>query len=417
MVQHDSIEQDQDIAQRGDDQRDSEKYRHLADAFQSFSEVSNQLTQSYYELQNHVVSLQQELDHESRQRIKVSKAKRHIENRLDGLLNLLPGGVVVLDRSGSVDQCNPAAVELLGDDLVGRGWGEVIDRCFAPRADDGHEISMVDARRLSISTRSLESAKGQIILLTDQTETRELQDALARHERLSTMGKMVAYLAHQIRTPLSAAMLYGGHLSTGTLSKDKQMEFAAKLVKQHRHLEQQIKDLLIFARGEILYKQETAVADILQDIRCSTEPLINQSGLSCRFASDLKGARIQCNSDSLVGAVVNLVNNAIEAADGNVRIRVTAMLAKHEDRPSLVLSVKDDGPGICPENLSRVLEPFYTTKSKGTGLGLAVVQAVARSHDGTLLLESKQGEGTLASLMLPVIQSAAHDPAAADDSA
>jgi two-component system sensor histidine kinase FlrB len=231
------------------------------------------------------------------------------------------------------------------------------------------------------------------------------------------MGKMVAYLAHQIRTPLSAAMLYGGHLSAGTLSKDKQMEFAAKLVKQHRHLEQQIKDLLIFARGEILYKEEAAVADILQEIKCSTELLITQSGLSCQFASDLKGARIHCNSESLVGAVVNLVNNAIEAANGNVRIRVTAMLAEREGRPSLVLSVEDDGPGICQENLSKVLEPFYTTKSKGTGLGLAVVQAVARSHDGTLLLESKQGEGTLASLMLPVIESAAGAPAVADDSA
>lgn len=392
-------------------QRDSAKYRDLADAFQSFSEVSNQLSESYSQLQNHVVSLQEELEHESRQRIKVSKDKKKIEHRLDSLLDLLPGGVVVLDRSGKVEQCNPAAVELLGIPLVDMNWAEVINHCFAPRADDGHEISMVDGRRLSISTRSLESGKGQIILLTNQTETRELQDRLARHERLSTMGKMVAYLAHQIRTPLSAAMLYGGHLCTGKLSQDKQKEFAAKLVRQHKHLEQQIKDLLIFARGEVLVKQEINAEDIVQDIKNSAELLINQSGSSWEFTSELKDVWLRCNSESVVGAVVNLVNNALESTDamevtdGNVQISISAFVEESEGVPCLILSVKDNGPGISQENISRVLEPFFTTKAKGTGLGLAVVQAVARSHQGTLLLESKPDEATVASLVLPIIGS------------
>lgn len=384
--------------------RDNEKYRDLADAFQSFSEVSNQLTESYYQLQNHVVSLQQELEQESKERIKVCNDKQKIENRLDSLLDLLPGGVVVLDRSGTVEQCNPAALELLGSPLVERSWSEIIDHCFAPRADDGHEISMVDGRRLSISTRSLGSGKGQIILLTDQTETRQLQGRLARHERLSTMGKMVAYLAHQIRTPLSAAMLYGGHLCAGTLGIGKQKEFAAKLVKQLKHLEQQIKDLLIFARGEILVKQETSLEDILRDIESSTEALIYQTASSCEFASKLKDVKIHCNSESVVGAVVNLVNNAIEACDGSVQIQISATVEESQGIPCLILSVKDDGPGICQENISKILEPFFTTKAQGTGLGLAIVQAVAKSHQGTLLLESKPGEGTLASLVLPVMR-------------
>lgn len=385
-------------------QRDNEKYRDLADAFQSFSQVSNQLTESYYQLQNHVVSLQQELEHESRQRIKECEDKQKIENRLDSLLDLLPGGVVVLDRSGKVEQCNPAALELLGAPLIERNWSEIIDHCFAPKADDGHEISMVDGRRLSISTRSLESGKGQIILLTDQTETRQLQGRLARHERLSTMGKMVAYLAHQIRTPLSAAMLYGGHLCAGTLGTEKQQEFAAKLVKQLKHVEQQIKDLLIFARGEILLKQKTSVEEILHDIESSTEALICQTASSCEISSELKDVTIHCNRESVVGAVVNLVNNAIEACVGSVQIQISAVVEESEGIPCLILSVKDDGPGICQENISRILEPFFTTKAQGTGLGLAIVQAVAGSHQGTLLLDSKPGEGTLASLVLPVIR-------------
>ncbi|MFX5472275.1 PAS domain-containing sensor histidine kinase, partial [Acinetobacter baumannii] len=92
--------------------------------------------------------------------------------------------------------------------LVGMLWREVIARCFAPREDDGHEISLRDGRRLSIATRSLNGEPGQLILLNDLTDPRRPQEQLARHERLSALGRMVASLAHQIRTPLSAALLY-----------------------------------------------------------------------------------------------------------------------------------------------------------------------------------------------------------------
>src|SRR5690606_13169564 len=123
-------------------------------------------------------------------------------------LDILPGGVVVLDGRGRVIEANPLALELLGEPLLGVFWREVIQRSFAPRADDGHEISLQDGRRLSLATRSLAGEPGQLILLTDLTETRRLQDELARHARLSALGRMVASLAHQIRTPLSTALLY-----------------------------------------------------------------------------------------------------------------------------------------------------------------------------------------------------------------
>ena len=109
-------------------------------------------------------------------------------------VDLLPGGVVVLDRHGIVCDCNPAAREMLQGGVLGERWVEVIRRCFAPRHDDGHEISLASGRRVSVATRSLERDKGQVVLLTDQTETRELQDRLSRHQRLNAMGRMMAAL-------------------------------------------------------------------------------------------------------------------------------------------------------------------------------------------------------------------------------
>ncbi len=178
----------------------------LEQAFSLFNQMSTQLNDSYSLLEARVTELKGELAVVSAQRMAELAEKERLANRLQNLLDLLPGGIIVIDSQGIVSEANPAARELLGQPLVGELWRQVIARCFAPREDDGHEISLKDGRRLSISTRSLDAEPGQLVLLNDLTETRLLQDQLARHERLSSLGRMVASLAHQIRTPLSAAL-------------------------------------------------------------------------------------------------------------------------------------------------------------------------------------------------------------------
>ena len=175
--------------------------------------------------------------------------KERLAQRLRNVLDLLPGGVIVIDGQGLVRDANPVALELLGEPLVGVNWRDVIVRSFAPRKDDGHEISLRNGRRLSIATRSLSGEPGQLVLLTDLTETRRLQDQLARHERLSSLGRMVASLAHQIRTPLSTALLYASHLEQGGLSEQQQQRFAGSLKARLHELEHQVRDMLVFARA------------------------------------------------------------------------------------------------------------------------------------------------------------------------
>ena len=110
------------------------------------------------------------------------------------VLEALPAGVIILNARGLVKECNPAAVALLGEPLIGEKWAAVINRSFKPQADDGHEVSLRDGRKLSVQTCSLENGPGQLVLLYDLTETRELQSRVARNERLSMMGRMVASL-------------------------------------------------------------------------------------------------------------------------------------------------------------------------------------------------------------------------------
>lgn len=222
----------------------------LEQAFSLFNQMSAQLTDSYGLLEARVTELKGELAHAGAQRLQELAEKERLANRLQNLLDLLPGGVIVIDGMGVVREANPAAIDLLGQPLLGMLWRHVISRCFAPREDDGHEVSLKDGRRLSIATRSLDAEPGQLVLLNDLTETRHLQEQLARHERLSSLGRMVASLAHQIRTPLSAAMIYASHLAEQELPVETQQRFAARLKDRLHELEHQVRDMLVFARGE-----------------------------------------------------------------------------------------------------------------------------------------------------------------------
>lgn len=371
----------------------------LEQAFSLFDQMSSRLTDSYSLLEARVTELKGELAVVSAQRMQELAEKERLANRLQNLLDLLPGGVIVIDAHGRVREANPAACELLGLPLEGELWRHVIARCFAPREDDGHEVSLKDGRRLSISTRSLDAEPGQLVLLNDLTETRHLQDQLARHERLSSLGRMVASLAHQIRTPLSAALLYASHLTEQQLPMETQQRFAGRLRERLHELEHQVRDMLVFARGELPLTDRVTPKVLLQSLQAAA--LTHVQDLPIRWQCDSHAGEVLCNRDTLVGAVLNLIENAVQASGGDVRLKVHLYTRGN----TLRLCVSDSGSGIETAVLARLGEPFFTTKTTGTGLGLTVVKAVARAHQGELQLRSRLGRGTCALVLLPLFSS------------
>ncbi|OEY67061.1 sensor histidine kinase [Marinobacter sp. X15-166B] len=369
-------------------------------ALELFNQMSRQITDSYRTLESRVNQLSGELNEETQQRQRELEEKERLADRLSTLLSALPAAVVVLDSHGVITQTNPAAVNLLGEPLEGERWLSVIQRCFAPRSDDGHEISLRDGRRVSIEIRTMENQPGQLILLTDLTETRQLQAQLAHAQRLSAMGKMVASLAHQIRTPLSAAILYGGHLCQDDLDVELRQRCATRLMERLAHLEQQVRDMLIFARGETRLAEELSSAALVQSLQSALEGLPPASRKLIHFAETTTEVRLMCNREALVGACMNLVNNGLEAGASHVELAVVAAGGELEIR------VTDDGPGFDGALREQLMEAFYTTKSHGTGLGLAVVQAVAKAHQGEFVMTSPAEGGVRAVIRLPAMTGA-----------
>lgn len=373
------------------------------DALTLFDQLSSQLTASYRTLEQKVHQLKSDLSEEEIHRQEELKEKEAIATRMETLLDILPAGVVLLDGQGRVSECNPAAIDLLGEPLEGELWLDIIKRCFAPKRDDGHEVSLKDGRRVRIETRSMTAEPGQLILLSDLTETRLLQAKVSRTERLSSLGKMVASLAHQIRTPLSTAMLYAGHLSQSHISDDMRQDCADKLLSRLTHLEHQIRDMLIFAKGETRLAEELSIEEFSQALHSAIDPVVEKAGIECRWHSSAKARHLLCNREALVGACLNLVNNSIEAfeqASIQDRKLVIDIGLDRVGKTGLALSVSDNGPGIAKKHQGKLFEPFFTTKPQGTGLGLSVVQAVVKAHKGVFTLESTE-QGVTSVITLP----------------
>lgn len=378
----------------------------LRQAFEMFNEMSQQLTSSYAKLEGQVQLLSGELAEVSAARMKELKEKECLADRLHSLLHLLPGGVVVLDGNGRVQECNRAAKDLLasqkqGQIIKGMLWRDIINDYFSPREDDGHEISLKNGKRLSIQTSGLENEPGQIVLMTDQTETRDLQSKLARHQRLTAMGKMVASLAHQVRTPLSGAMLYAEHLSSSDLEVDVRHRFSSKLTRQLKNIEAQVRDMLIFARGSAPLNQILSSDNLFSLLEETKNILKNQYQTNVTILYESDSGCIQCHQESLIGALQNLIANAIEATEEvTASSEVVVKIDKKEN--FLAVSISDNGPGLSDVAKEKLTEPFYTTKSNGTGLGLPVVNAVVRAHHGKLDFFNQSKGGACFVISLPL---------------
>lgn len=322
------------------------------------------------------------------------------KSRNEKLVEALPSGLVILDGNGIVIEVNKVAIQLLGEPLMGARWMDVIQRAFTPKADDGHEVSLKNGCKVQLSITTLGSQPGQLIMLTDLTYTRHLQERMSHMKQLSSLGRMVASLAHQIRTPLSAALLYGSNLANPNLPAASKQRFQSKLIQRLNDLENQVNDMLLFARtGKDLVVEEISLQSLLTEVQAGSEAMMLQMGCHMHVTLPEPDLLILANRNALSSAIGNLIQNALHACGQGANLTISAV-RDGDDKVAII--VEDDGPGI-PKHLQRkVLEPFFTTKTQGTGLGLAVVQTVVKAHQGKLTLDSVEGEGSRFNIIVPL---------------
>jgi len=246
-------------------------------------------------------------------------------------------------------------------------------------------------------TQELGVARTERSRLLDEIQT--LQDEVAHSRRLSSMGQMTARLAHQVRTPLSTALLYASQLNQSKLPAQQHDCFVERLLTGLRHLDHMVNDMLVFARDSSPCDAENIfLPDVLEQVRQTLLPQLEAQ--HARWVVDT-GDEIPVTSgqrEVLASVLSNLAGNALNAGGEGVQLNWSI----NADQSQLLLVLEDNGPGI-PESLhEQIFEPFFTTRANGTGLGLAVVRAVIAAHHGTVELDPSCTEGARFMVRLPV---------------
>ncbi len=376
------------------------KTEKLADAFQLFNELSENLSNSYQGLEKQVVTLTEELAAARSERVKTLVEKEKLADRLQQIIAALPAAVIVLNDSDQVVDCNEIAIEYLGEPLIGQNWFDVVKKSLLAVFDSPHERQLRNGARVAVTRNRLTTEAGQVILLSDVSEVRSLQDKLNQQKHLSAMGEMVASMAHQVRTPLSTALLYASQMNKPALTDSNRIKFSNKILGRLHFLERQVNDMLIFAKEGHLAMESFSLQQLMIRVSDNMHDLMANNALIFQLKQDVQQDILIGNVDALLGALMNLINNSVDATEGKGSILMTV---EQKDLANLQIQISDDGMGINAAEKQRLFEPFYTTKSKGTGLGLAVVDSVIRAHSGSIQCESEKGLGTTFSILLPCI--------------
>lgn len=368
----------------------------LAVAFATFTAASRELEASWRTLERESARLRRELRAERKARAAESQRTAALATQLAALLEALPGGVLLLGADGRILQANPGALRLLGEPLVGRTWADVRGQSAPAAAGDG-DLELPDGRRVAVAREPLGDGNGSALLLTDVTENRRIEDLLSRHRRLSALGEMAANLAHQVRTPLAAGLLYATNAARSELPAGQREALLGKCITCLHDLERLVADMLQFARGATLAGQAFSSGDLLEAVETALRPTLG-AGQVLEILPSAQPLSLCGNREALAGSLLNLATNALQAAGPAAHVRIEARIAGSE----VEIAVHDDGPGVPAELRERIFDPFVTSRAEGTGLGLAVARAVARAHRGDVVLADARPGRTTFALRLPL---------------
>ncbi len=369
----------------------------LEQVFTEFNRVSAELGEAWGDLERRVAHLSAELTAARSARLSELAAKETLANKLTALMDAMPAGVVVIDSMGRIEDMNPAATAMLGSDLCGRRWEAVLASVMVRDSGSGEaEFDALNGRRLTLAYAMLADNSSRIALLNDISESHRLRQLVEREERLRELGDMAARLAHQLRTPLSSAMLYLSQLASPEQTV-RAPEVSARAMERLRQIERQIEGMLRFIRGSEDSLESISLSQLVRETADALAPQLDRAGASLFLDCPDNGPVIRGQREILQNALSNLLDNALASCAVAPQIAITLEARDNGIR----LSVSDNGVGIDPELEARIFEPWFTTRVNGTGLGLAVVASAAEAHGGKVEITHPEGGGSCFTLVFP----------------
>lgn len=335
------------------------------------------------------------------------------------ILQSLPAGLMTVDTYGVIQYANDSALNILRmewEELSGkslwiavpameeawRGRKGVFERSSLSRFEESFHRSDGTVIRMGFSFAPLTLGQGPsvgtIVVFQDVTHIVRLKGAVERAERLATVGKFAAGLAHEVRNPL-ASMCASIDVLGEALNPPPAMEkLMANVVKEADRLNALITDFLALAKPRVLELKRCDLATLAEGVAA----LFKHDKLmaSCELETSIEtGLDVELDEDRMRQVVWNLCRNAAEAMSAKGG---TLAIETRREQGEYVLAIRDTGAGVSKEHLRRIFDPFYTTKAGGSGLGLAIAHSIVEAHGAKMTFESVEGEGTMVRICFPM---------------
>jgi PAS domain S-box-containing protein len=367
------------------------------------------------------------------QRVSLAQAETNInrlEIEMDSYFESLQDTLITLDNDLNVIKANTAIARALGyqpEEIIGRSVQDVLvgpEDITATLLDAlGHQrlaeqsrvpLHRRDGTRLPFHLRvvpsSNEESPSLLLILRDQSEQQAIEDRTETLSQRALLGELMAIFAHEVRNPINNIST-GVQLVASRLGEEHPSYKSLQRVQNEcNRLDQLMSDVLFFSRPLELKIEPIDLRELMERIIARWIPRLSQAGVSHHTTYTPETRNALADSRTLEQVIVNLVTNALEAMPEGGTISIALSMSKSIQGDMVELKIADTGPGIPPDVINRIYDPFFTTKKEGTGLGLAISRRIMTAHKGSLHVESFPDAGTVFTISLP-----AENPSTGDD--
>jgi PAS domain S-box-containing protein len=401
--------------------RESEldKLEKLALSFGSIGDITRMMEDSYSRLESRFEDINSRLARVNELLRQSLVERNRLAGYMNSILESLDAGVIVTDKDGIINIVNSAAERITGiraEDALGKNYGPILGNRAAEESLDvlagrrqsatgEREFRLEDGSRMSVgySACKLKQADdtklgGMVEILHDLSEIKNLENNLKRISTLAALGEMAATVAHEIRNPIAGISGFTSLLLRDIPPDDKNRMPVEKIKGGVQALEAIVEKLLDYTRTVKPEIRKVEPLKLVQEAMAQIEDNVHQEKCSILVESESKALNANVDPHLFKQIVINLVRNALQAQPSGGRV---VLWLSREARRGLVLKVEDSGPGIPDDAMEKLFTPFFTTRTSGTGLGLATVKKLVELHGGRVAATNRPDGGAVFTVEIP----------------
>ncbi|MBL4769610.1 MAG: PAS domain-containing protein [Planctomycetes bacterium] len=359
----------------------------LLDYLGRFQSVLTELQESHARLESKAKRMEAELEVSNDSlEIQVAESER-INQFLEAILSSLPTGVIVRDAGQRIVRTNLSARDILGMESA-ELMGQTAPLPLNAAKDSSDWIAYAAPcgthRTLTLNASQVRDSQdnvlGTVEIIADQSALAEANRRMNQQSKMAALGTMAGGIAHEIRNPMNAVRGFAGLMNRPQASSSDQKRYAEKIELGVREVDAIISGLLSLANPEQLNLETIDASEVFED---ALKIVQGQEDCStCDFSTEYTSATFPGDRIQIRQALRNLIANGVQVQTGNASIS----LRSYVDGNDIVFEVHDAGPGVDAKTAERLTDPFYTTRAKGMGLGLSLVDSIARLHEGSFQL-------------------------------